>query len=191
LFVYTNLLEEKMNNPNGPQNPVARQNGIVVQEMPDEVLVYDLDTNKAHCLNQSAAFVWKSCDGSNSVMDIVRQFESQGRGKVTEDFVWLAIDQLNENGLLENKLAPKFNSQSRRQVLKTIGLASVVALPIIASLVAPKQALGVVTCACTSNAACSQPANAGCQSTTFCNRLGLCAPDPPTPRQAGSTSSAG
>ena len=69
-------------------NPMARQNGLVVQEMPDEVLVYDLDTNKAHCLNQSAAFVWKSCDGSNSVGDIVRQFESTGGGKVTEDFVW-------------------------------------------------------------------------------------------------------
>ena len=66
-----------MNNPN---NPMARQNGIVVQEMPDEVLVYDLDSNKAHCLNQSAALVWKSCDGTNTVGDIVKQFD----GKVTE-----------------------------------------------------------------------------------------------------------
>ena len=56
-----------MNNPN---NPMARQNGLVVQEMPDEVLVYDLDTNKAHCLNNSAALVWRACDGTNSVADI-------------------------------------------------------------------------------------------------------------------------
>jgi hypothetical protein len=174
------LLEEKMNNPNDPKNPMARQTGLVVQEMPDEVLVYDLDTNKAHCLNQSAAFVWKSCDGSNSVMDIVQQFEANGRGKVTEDFVWLAIDQLNENGLLENKVSPKFTGQSRRQVLKTIGLASVVALPIIASLVAPKHALGVATCACASVTQCQQPINSGCPSTSVCNRLGLCAPEPPS-----------
>lgn len=53
-----------MNIPNDPHNPMARQSGLVVQEMPDEVLVYDMDTNKAHCLNQSAAFIWKSCDGS-------------------------------------------------------------------------------------------------------------------------------
>ncbi len=167
-----------MNNPNDPQNPMARQTGLVVQEMPDEVLVYDLDTNKAHCLNQSAAFVWKSCDGSNSIMDIVKQFESNGRGKVTEDFVWLAIDQLNENGLLENKVAPKFAGQSRRQVLKTIGLASMVALPVIASLVAPQKALGTLSCVCTNNGMCAT--QTGCQSTTFCNRLGLCAPDPPS-----------
>ena len=48
---------------NNSQVPVARKQGLVVQEMPDEVLIYDLDTNKAHCLNQTAAFVWKSCDG--------------------------------------------------------------------------------------------------------------------------------
>ena len=48
---------------------MARQNGLVVQEMPGEVLVYDLDSNKAHCLNESAATVWRSCDGNNSVAD--------------------------------------------------------------------------------------------------------------------------
>ena len=140
---------------------MARHNGLVVQEMPDEVLVYDMDTNKAHCLNQSAAFVWKSCDGNNTVGDIVRQFEANGNGKVTEDFVWLAIDQLNENGLMDSKIAPRFEGQSRRQVLKTIGLASMVALPVIASLVAPQKALGSVSCTC-SGGTC--PAS-GCPTT--------------------------
>ena len=164
-----------MNNPMNPQNPLARHSGLVVQEMPDEVLVYDLDTNKAHCLNQSAALVWRSCDGKNSVADIVREFESTGAGSVSEDFVWLAIDQLTENGLLENSVSPRFKGQSRRQVLKTIGLASVVALPVIASLVAPQRALGAISCQCTSAANC---AGTTCASTTFCNQMGLCAPDP-------------
>jgi dTDP-D-glucose 4,6-dehydratase len=81
-------MEEKIMNSN---NPLARQKGLVVQEIPDEVLVYDLDSNKAHCLNKSAAFVWKSCNGSNSVTDIIRQFELYGGGKVTEDFVFWRI----------------------------------------------------------------------------------------------------
>jgi len=161
-----------MNNPN---NPLARQNGLVVQEMPDEVLVYDLDTNKAHCLNQSAALVWKSCDGNNSVGDIVRQFESTGGGKVTEDFVWLAIDQLNENGLMDGRAAPRFAGQSRRQVLKTIGLASMVALPVIASLVAPSSALGAQSCTCTTSPECNTPARQACPGRT-CNMNGVCAP---------------
>ena len=28
------------------QKPVARQEGLVIQEMPDEVLVFDTETNK-------------------------------------------------------------------------------------------------------------------------------------------------
>ena len=153
---------------------MARQNGLVVQEMPDEVLVYDLNTNKAHCLNQSAAFVWKSCDGAKSVSDIVREFETNGKGKVTEDFVWLAIDQLNENGLLDGSVAPRFAGQSRRQVLKTIGLASMVALPLIASLVAPKNAMGAVSCSCGNPGMCAT--RTACPSTTNCNLQGVCAP---------------
>ena len=155
-------------------NPKARQNGLVVQEMPDEVLVYDLDTNKAHCLNTSAALVWRSCDGTRTAADIVHEFERSGAGKVSEDFVWLAIDQLQENDLLENQVAPKFSGQSRRQVLKAIGLASVVAVPVIASLVAPKSALASVSCTCTGPVNCS--AQAGCPSTVNCNGTGLCAP---------------
>ena len=160
-----------MNNPN---NPLARQKGLVVQEMPDEVLVYDLDSNKAHCLNQSAALVWKSCDGNNSVADIMREFETNGGGKVSEDLVWLAIDQLNEKGLLEGDIAPRFQGQSRRQVIKTIGLASMVALPVIASLVAPQNALGSISCACQTTANCAQLT--ACPSTTNCNANGVCAP---------------
>src|SRR4051812_12225102 len=114
-------------------NPKARLNGLVVQEMPDEVLVYDLNSNKAHCLNDSAAAIWRACDGANSVTDIVNDFEKSGKGNVSEDFVWLALDQLQENDLLETPTAKRFSGHSRRQMLKTIGLASVVAVPVIAS----------------------------------------------------------
>ena len=157
-----------------PQNPIARNNGLVVQEMPDEVLVYDLDSNKAHCLNETAAFVWKSCDGSNSVADIVREFESNTGGRVSEDFVWLAIDQLHENGLMESETASRFAGQSRREVLKKIGLASMVALPVIASLATPQSALAAGSCGCINNAACATQTT--CPSTINCNGGGVCAP---------------
>lgn len=155
-------------------NPMARQKDLVIQEMPDEVLVYDMNTNKAHCLNPSAAFIWKACNGNNSVTDIVNQFESAGKGQVTEDFVWLAIDQLYENALLEGEITPKFAGQSRRQVIKKIGLASMVAVPVIASLLAPKSALAAGSCDCVNPAGCA--GRTGCPSTTNCNASGQCAP---------------
>jgi hypothetical protein len=165
-------LEEKMNNS---QCPIARKSGLVVQEVPDELLVYDLESNKAHCLNQSAAMIWKSCDGSTSVSEIAKLVESQAGGKVTEDFVWLAIDQLNENDLLEAPIRSPFGGTSRREAIKKLGLASVIAIPVIASLVAPQSAMAAASCACVNPSACG--ALVGCLSTVNCSTLsGLCEP---------------
>jgi len=159
------------------QNPVARKNGLVIQETPDEVLVYDLDANKAHCLNETSAFVWKSCTGGNSVADIVREFESTTGKSVNDDLVWLAIDQLGDNGLLEAGMTARFAGQSRRDVIKKIGLASMVALPVVASLVAPPNALAVGSCACLNPGSCSNSPN-GCTSMSVCNMTNnVCAPE--------------
>ena len=160
---------------NNPQNPVARKSGLVIQEVPEEVLVYDTETNKAHCLNKTAALVWKSCDGTRSISDIASYVGSVSGEKVTDDFVWLAIDQLNSNDLLEKQLEADFKGMSRRDVIKRIGLSTVVALPVIASLVAPPTALAVGSCSCTTNVECN---NTGCPSTTVCNTDSLCAPEP-------------
>ena len=43
--------------------PRARKSGLIVKEVDGEVLIYDQKTNKAHCLNPTAAKVWKYCDG--------------------------------------------------------------------------------------------------------------------------------
>ncbi len=149
--------------------------------MPEEVLVYDLDTNKAHCLNETAAFVWKSCDGVNSVADITKLFGKQTGTPAPENLIWLAIDQLNARNLLTEKLKVNFNGQTRREAVKKIGLAAVVALPIISSLVAPTAAwavacsAGVVSCQ-TPGGACNQGTPCTCSGAGSgqCNGLGQC-----------------
>ncbi len=170
---------------NSSQVPVARKEGLVIQEMPDEVLVYDLDTNKAHCLNQTAAFVWKSCNGRNSVADITKLVGDDSGNAVPEDLVWLAIDQLSEKNLLANDLKANFNGSTRREVIKKIGLAAVIGIPIVASLTAPPSALSFTSCRCGSNADCTMQTN--CPST--CSPTsGVCvAPPPDQPLKTGST----
>lgn len=154
------------------QMPEARKQGLVVQEMPEEVLIYDLDTNKAHCLNNTAAFVWKSCDGKNTVTDIAKMFEVNAGKAVSEDLVWLAIEQLNDKKLLNAEMSSTLKGQNRREVIKKIGFASMIALPIVASLAAPTSVLAAVSCSCTSPANCP---GAGCPAVT-CNGGGVCAP---------------
>ena len=152
---------------NSSQKPIARRDGLVVQEMPDEVLVFDTETNKAHCLNQTAAFVWKACDGKNSVADITKMFGNESGKSVQEDLVWLAIDQLNENNLLAENLKADFKGQTRREVIKKIGLAAVVGLPLVASLVAPTAALAV---ACSGTvASCQLAGGQNCNAGTPCS----------------------
>jgi hypothetical protein len=161
---------------NSSRNPLARREGLVVQEMPEEVLVYDTGTNKAHCLNKTAAFVWKSCDGSHSVNDIARLMENEFGANVPDDLVWLAIDQLGKDDLLEitQTASVAASGISRREVIRRIGIASVIALPVVASLVAPSSALATVSCGCSNPAACAT--QTGCPSLVNCNGSGICAP---------------
>lgn len=151
----------------GSQNPVARKDGLVIQEMPDEVLVYDLNSNKAHCLNQTAAFVWRNCDGKNEVADIATEFAKHSGDQVNEDLVLLAIDQLSERELLEESFKTNFNGLSRRDVIKRVGLGLVVALPLVASIAAPTSVLAAASCACpTGPGECA--GLVACPSTTTC-----------------------
>ena len=41
--------------------PAAREARLLVRELAEEVLVYDEEGHRAHCLNRTAALVWKSC----------------------------------------------------------------------------------------------------------------------------------
>jgi hypothetical protein len=175
---------------NSFQFPVARKSDLVIQELQEELLVFDLKTNKAHCLNETASAVWKLCDGRNTVDDIARTFKMRTGADVPENLIWLAIDQLNDKNLLENKLEAKFAGQNRREVLKKIGLAGVIALPIVASITAPTAALAVACSGVVSD--CT-----GCDDGTPCDvngdgTIGTCQvqvcnePSPVSGRSRGS-----
>jgi hypothetical protein len=150
-------------------NPVSRKDDIIVQELKGEVLIYDLKINKAYCLNETSAIVWQLCDGNNSVADITKKFSKELNSPVTEDFVWLALDQLKQENLLSNseEIVPEFNGMSRREVIRKVGLGTMVAIPIVAGLVAPTAAQAQT------GGACTTPAN-GCGSDGDCNALPMC-----------------
>lgn len=120
-------------------NPLSRQENLVVQEIDGEVLIYDLKENKAFCLNETSALVWQSCDGKRTIAEISDIVGKQLNAKANEDIVWLALDQLSKENLIQNAEIPngKFSGLSRREVIKKVGLASAIGLPLVATLVAP------------------------------------------------------
>ena len=98
--------------------PKARHNDLVVQELGDEVLVYDLKLHQAHCLNRTAALIWEHCDGKQTVWGLARLLE-QKLGVVTdEEVVWLGLRQLNKFHLLQERMAPSAGPEriSRREL---------------------------------------------------------------------------
>ena len=119
--------------------PQARTIDLVTQEMPDEVLIYDLKSHKAHCLNRTVAQIWHLCDGKTSVPEIARRLEKESSNPVDEELVWMALGQLNKSRLLEqNVIMPDAAVRlSRRAAVRKLGLGTAMALPVIVSIIAP------------------------------------------------------
>ena len=162
------------------QVPKARKEQLIVKELPDELLIYDLQRDKAHCLNETAALVWKNCDGRKTVDQLRELMEENAGSPVPEEMVWLALDQLEEFRLLdEAALKPaQFAGMNRRDMVRRVGLAAI-ALPVILSIVAPTaqaQASGLPPGACCGNpgvcasGSCLQnPVCTGTPSTKACS----------------------
>lgn len=140
--------------------PRMRRERLIIDELPDEVLVYDLDRHKAHCLNHAAALVWKQCDGRTTPQVIARRLQRQVDEPFSEDLVWLALRQLDKTHLLEEPvgLPPQLAGMSRREMVRALGIAAAVSAPLIISIVSPT-AVQALTCfagghACTTDVQC-------------------------------------
>lgn len=132
---------------NNAARPRARQTGLTVQPLPDELLVYDLERHKAHCLNQTAMRVWHLCDGDSTVAKIVERMSGELSAAGAEALVWHALDQLSSSHLLQDPLPAPYETagMSRRTFLrKTVVVGGIsVIVPVVASLVAPLPAQAI------------------------------------------------
>jgi Coenzyme PQQ synthesis protein D (PqqD) len=133
-------------NPDQPL-PLARKDELIVQELPDELLVYDLVRHKAHCLNKTSAFVWKHCDGKTTVAQTARLLEREFSQLVDDDVVWLALSQLRRFHLLDEAGGGIFTLKVTRRDLVRKYLPLALSLPLIMSIAAPTPAQSASTCA--------------------------------------------
>jgi hypothetical protein len=136
--------------------PAARKDGLVMRELGGEVLIYDLTRHKAFCLNQTAAMIWKRCNGRSTAADVAKSIGKEIGARVDEQVVWMALDRLEKSRLLDGKiirsgaLLSASKRESRREALKKIGLTAAIALPAVTSIIAPtaanaQTAAGVIT----------------------------------------------
>lgn len=154
--------------------PNARKENLVEMEFPDELLVYDLISNKAFCLNQTSRLVLDECDGKKTIEQAKISLEAKLNTPIDEQILWLALGQLRKNGLLDEKTQITEIPKVSRRDLMRIGTTLSVSLPLISLVVAPTS-ISAQSClaslaVCTPNgASCCPPQGGG---VGFCSGNG-------------------
>lgn len=141
--------------------PLRRSSNILEQDADGELLIYDLERNKALYLNKTVTKVYQLCDGRNTVASISDKLSVKLKELVSEEFVLVALDELDSHGLLEGGMPVRqtfFGGVSRREMIRRAGLTTMAALPVIAALTAPKAAHAQSgASACVGAPSCTQP----------------------------------
>ena len=158
--------------------PRARKDGLVIKELVNETLVYDLERDEAHCLNQTSALVWKRCDGKTTIARMTSLLQEELGPSVSADVVWLAVKQLRDFHLIGSYAEETVSMPlvSRRSLVLKYAPAALV-LPLILSISAPTAAQASTNPACATPPApqgCACNSDADCQSSN-CNG-GICGP---------------
>ena len=142
--------------------PLARTEQLVVEEIGDEVLIYDRNNDQAHCLSTEAGAVWRACDGSTTVERLGANLG------LDHETVARALEELGECGLLDTGPATGVTRREVTAKFAKVGAAAASA-PLIYSIMAPTPALATsqATCLginpCTTNGSgCADCYKAGC-----------------------------
>jgi len=171
--------------------PRARTDGLVVRDLPGETVIYDLTSHQAHCLNRTAALVFRNADGRRTLGDLARLLAAQTGATVDHDVVRATLDRLREASLLATGaddrgpgvVAPAGTAPadgSRREMMRRVGLGAAALLPLVTSILVPTPAEAANSCipveACTGNTL--QPCynsnpEAEC-ATNKCRGVGVC-----------------
>ena len=157
--------------------PLARTDGVLVEELDDEVLAYDQRDDCAHRLNRTAAVIWRHCDGTRDVQALVGVLQAEVGEVADEDLVLIALDDLAAAGLISGAPDRALDARrlSRRRFIRRVGTvgAAALALPVVSSMVSPTPAAAQSPCgSCTCTGTCSCSCTSCSCSCTSC--LGTC-----------------
>ena len=152
--------------------PLARRDGLVVKTVGDELLVYDLERERAHSLDALAAAIWRRCDGRRPVAALAAAVRAETGLPVSAAAVEYGLAALGRARLLVGERpAP---GPTRRQVLARIGTAA--AIPLVLSITAPTAAQAQSQTCLEFGSVCSAGGTPCCSLNCTGVPLGPCSP---------------
>src|SRR4051812_46783461 len=113
----------------------ARTADLVVQEIDDEILIYDRRNDTAHCLTAFAAAVWRRCERGAQLSDLVASATIPTRDGDAEAVVLRALSELSEKGLLDSA-DPRVSRRHALGRMASVGLAAA-SVPFVVSAAVP------------------------------------------------------
>ena len=141
--------------------PRARTNRLVTRDLGDELLVYDLERHKAYCLNRVAMQVFRHCDGETAIADMALRIGGALGLPVDDQAVRLGLVRLEKAHLLDGPVDLPLHS-SRREMLRTLGRAAVVVVPLVTAITVPTSAQAAFTGCIPANGRCVPGPNLCC-----------------------------
>lgn len=149
---------------NSGEGPLARSNDLIVEELGDEVLIYDTQNERGHSLSPEAARVWRACNGKTTAERLSVQL---GLDRETVD---QALEELTSCELLEVRPTIVADGSTRREV--TIKMAKVgaaaAAAPLILSVAAPTPSMAASLNFCIQFSSGNCGGNTGCSKSVGC-----------------------
>lgn len=143
----------------------ARSEGLLIERVDDETVIYDLESKEAHCLGVLAAQVFDLCDGRRKHDAIAAEAERRLATTVTTDDVADAVAQLEERRLLDTPFLIHEGGISRRDALRR-GVFATALITTIGVPVATAAATAQIPTGCTG---CGQ--NKDCVSGHCCQSV--------------------
>src|SRR5689334_17995270 len=114
-----------------------RAETVHVEQLGDELCIYDWQRKEVHALNSTAARVWQQCDGQTSPEQIAATLAAELNVPNAEELVWLTLSKLEKAELLaEDVVKPTRRHVLPRREFLRLGIAAAL-LPIVHSIVAP------------------------------------------------------
>ena len=110
---------------------------IYVEQLGQELCIYNWQRKEVHALNPTAALVWQHCDGQTSPMQLAQALQAALNVPNAEELVWLTLSQLEKTHLLaEAVVKPAHRKVLPRRAFLKLGIAAAL-LPVVHSIVAP------------------------------------------------------
>ena len=93
--------------------PDARREEILLEELGDELVIYDLQRHRVHQLNRTAALVWRCCDGHKTVAQLRKILQKEVSPAANDAIVYSALDRLGKAHLLRQAVTVPADAKVR------------------------------------------------------------------------------